>query len=65
MWAVVPAGIAIGLSQTFISYYITSQYADLITYGLIFLALVVPYAVRLLGHRLHGIALRRRAVAPA
>jgi branched-chain amino acid transport system permease protein len=65
MWAVVPAGIAIGLSQTFISYYITSQYADLVTYGLIFLALVLPYAVRRLSHRLHGIALRRRAVAPA
>lgn len=64
MWAVVPAGIAIGLSQIFISYYITNQYADLVTYGLIFVALVLPYAVRLLRQRLRTTRVRR-AEAPA
>jgi branched-chain amino acid transport system permease protein len=32
MWGVVPAAIAIGLSQSFVSYYITNQYADLVTH---------------------------------
>lgn len=64
MWAVIPAGIAIGLSQTFISYYITSQYADLVTYGLIFVALVLPYAIQLTRTRWRALVSKPHAVAP-
>jgi branched-chain amino acid transport system permease protein len=46
MWGVVPAAIAIGLSQSFVSYYITNQYADLVTYAGIFVALVAPFWVQ-------------------
>jgi branched-chain amino acid transport system permease protein len=46
MWGVVPAAIAMGLCQSFVSYYITNQYADLVTYAAIFVALVGPHWVR-------------------
>jgi len=46
MWGVVPAAIAIGLCQSFVSYYVTNQYADLVTYAAIFVALVAPHWIR-------------------
>ncbi len=64
MWGVVPAAIAIGLCQSFVSYYVTNQYADLVTYGAIFVALVAPHWLRALnGGSL--IPLRRRSATTA
>jgi branched-chain amino acid transport system permease protein len=65
MWGVVPAAIAIGLCQSFISYYITSEYADVVTFGLIFLALVIPPRGRVLVRKALPVLRGRRAVAPA
>jgi branched-chain amino acid transport system permease protein len=63
MWGVVPAAIAIGLSQSFVSYYVTNQYADLVTYAGIFVALVAPHWVRGASARVSWMRPRRRAAA--
>jgi branched-chain amino acid transport system permease protein len=63
MWGVVPAAIAIGLSQSFVSYYITNQYADLVTYAGIFVALVGPHWVRALMGRGSFWPIRRQRAA--
>jgi branched-chain amino acid transport system permease protein len=60
MWGVVPAAIAIGLSQSFVSYYVTNQYADLVTYVAIFAALVAPHWIRAASGRGSWLPLRRR-----
>jgi len=60
MWGVVPAAIAIGLGQSFVSYYITNQYADLVVYAAIFVALVAPHWVRVAMARGSWLPLRRR-----
>jgi branched-chain amino acid transport system permease protein len=65
MWGVVPAAIAIGLSQSFVSYYITNQYADLVTYAGIFVALVGPHWVRALMGRGSFWPIRRQRAAAA
>jgi branched-chain amino acid transport system permease protein len=61
MWGVVPAAIAIGLGQSFVSYYITNQYADLVVYAAIFVALVAPHWVRVAASRGSWLPMRRRA----
>jgi branched-chain amino acid transport system permease protein len=65
MWGVVPAAIAIGLCQSFTSFYITNQYADLVTYAAIFVALVAPYWVRAMLGRGSFLPFRRRQAAAA
>jgi branched-subunit amino acid ABC-type transport system permease component len=65
MWGVVPAAIAIGLCQSFVSYYVTNQYADLVTYAAIFVALVAPHWVRAATGRGSWLPVRRRAATAA
>ncbi len=65
MWGVVPAAIAIGLCQSFVSFYVTNQYADLVTYAAIFVALVAPHWFRAARGRGSWLPTMRRQPAPA